>query len=654
MRSSLPEIPEPRGQRLSDPRVSRPDAGPSERQLLSQGLRTAIDLATIVGCYLVAFVLRFDGHVPWPMLKMALLTAPYVVLVKYAWLSLFGVPQFAWRYVGLREALRILQASVLASTTLVAMRLAAPHLVSLHPLFVFAIVPRGVLAIDGLLALLSLTGVRTFRRWMVERRERSGRPAHVEGVRTLIVGAGSEGFALVRELDMHPELGVDPVGFVDRNHSKLGTRIHGIRVLGTTTDIPALCRRHDVQQAILALPASGGAEVRALLSAFDGVGIPVKILPAVASLVGRTAGVSLRDVSLEDLLRRPAVELADEPVESMIADASILVTGAGGSIGSELARQIASHHPRMLTLVERSEFALYEVERELRALFPALDLRPRIVDVCDAPRVREVFEETAPTIVLHAAAHKHVPMLEQNVGEAIKNNVGGTVVVAEACLATGVEALVLVSTDKAVNPSSVMGATKRAAELYVQALAKRTRLRGVAVRFGNVLGSSGSVVPLFREQIARGGPVTVTHPDMRRYFMTIPEACNLVLHTAALGQGAEIFILDMGEPVRIADLAEDLIRLSGLVPHRDVAIEFTGLRPGEKLFEELSVDAERADATRHPRIFVARARPDASLDIQAEVTRLVADAREGTGDASLIAGLRHLVPEYVPARPGHS
>lgn len=627
----------------------------SERLLLSQGLRTSIDLSTIVVSYFAAFFLRFDGRPPWPMLKMALLTAPYVVLVKYAWLSIFGVPQFAWRYVGLREALRILQACLLGSATIVAIRLLAPGLLALHPLFRFAIIPLGVIAIDGLLGLIFLTGVRTFRRWMVEQRERSGRPADVEGVRTLIVGAGSEGFALARELDKHPELGVDPVGFVDDDKDKLGTRIHGIRVLGTTADIATLCRRHDVQQAILALRTSTGADVRALLSAFDGVGIPVKILPDVASLVGPQAGVALRDVSLEDLLRRPAVELPDQPIESMIAGGSVLVTGAGGSIGAELCRQIADHHPKILTLVEQSEYALYETERELRARHPDLDVRPRIADVCDATRLRAVFEETRPTIVLHAAAHKHVPMLEMNVGEAIKNNVGGTIHVAEASLAVGAEAFVLISTDKAVNPSSVMGATKRAAELYVQDLARKTPMRGLAVRFGNVLGSSGSVVPLFREQIARGGPVTVTHPEMRRYFMTIPEACNLVLHAAALGAGTEIFILDMGEPVRIADLAEDLIRLSGLVPGRDIAIEFTGTRPGEKLFEELSVDAERADATRHPRIFVARARSEESPELPDELARLVDAARDGASDASLLEGLKRLIPEYVQperAAPG--
>jgi len=611
----------------------------------ARAAQRAIDVACLAVAYVVAFALRFDGDAPWYMWKIALFTAPYVVFLKYGLLSAFGVPQFAWRYIGLREAVRIAEALALASASLVVVRVAAAYATGIHPAFRFLIIPFGVIAIDAVLSIAAVVGVRTLRRVTVEYRERTGRgDPNTSSLRTLIVGAGDEGFALARAIEKHPELGIDPVGFVDDDEGKRGTRIHGIRVLGGLDAIPSIVARHGIEQAILALANPTRETTRDLLSAFDGVSIPVKVVPSLESFVTADRGaLAPRPIELEDLLRRSTVTIDDTPVDAFIRDRVVVVTGAGGSIGSELARQIARYEPRRLLLVERSEHALYEIARELSSSRSGVAI-PILLDVTRESQVDAVFAEHRPSVVFHAAAHKHVPLLEQQPAEAVRNNLLGTKVVADAAIRHGAESIVLVSTDKAVNPSSVMGASKRTAELYLQSLASHSKTRVAAVRFGNVLGSSGSVVPLFREQIARRGPVTVTHPEMRRYFMTIPEACHLVLHAGAIGRGGEIFILDMGEPVRIVDLAEDLIRLSGLVPGRDVAIEFTGIRPGEKLFEELSVDAEQAERTSHPKIFTARVRQTNAVPSPEDFVSLL-DAAARSDDVATMAQLERLVPE---------
>jgi FlaA1/EpsC-like NDP-sugar epimerase len=374
-------------------------------------------------------------------------------------------------------------------------------------------------------------------------------------------------------------------------------------------------------------------------------------MPGIDQLIsGQVTLNQLRSVAIEDLLGREPVMLDTQSLEAMLKDHVVLVTGAGGSIGSELCRQVARFAPKRLVLVERSEPALFEIHRELVAHHAAVDLVPCIADICDVGRVRAVFGAHRPTVVVHAAAHKHVPMMEWNPGEAIKNNVGGTKTVADAAHEFGVQQFVMVSTDKAVNPTSMMGATKRVAELYVQALNQRSKTRFVAVRFGNVLGSAGSVIPIFKEQIAKGGPVTVTDPEMRRYFMTIPEASQLVLQAATIGRGGEIFVLDMGQPVRIVDLARDLITLSGLVPDKDIEIRFTGLRPGEKLFEELSTAEEKAEKTRHPKIYIGRL-PSRPVE---EISRQVAGLLEGVDEldvAEAVRRVREVVPEFQREAP---
>ena len=405
---------------------------------------------------------------------------------------------------------------------------------------------------------------------------------------------------------------------------------------------------------LITIANAPGHKIRRITELCRDAGLDTKIIPGIYEIVGNKVNLSrIREVAIEDLLGREPVHLDEATIGATIRSRIVLITGAGGSIGSELCRQICRFGPERLVLVERFENALFDIHRELTAAFPQVPIEPRVADVCDVPRMAQVFEASKPGIVFHAAAHKHVPMMEWNPGEAVKNNIGGTRVVADLADRFGVERFVLVSTDKAVNPSSVMGATKRVAEIYIQALSQRSSTRFVTVRFGNVLGSAGSVIPIFREQIARGGPVTVTHPDMQRYFMTIPEASQLVLQAGAMGAGGEIYILDMGDPVRIVDLARDLITLSGLRPMDDIEIRFSGVRPGEKLVEELSTNAEHADKTKHPKVFIGRIKPH-DWDVVAKGVGSLHDLAK-TGDAELIrAGLGDIVPEYRAARPSRA
>jgi FlaA1/EpsC-like NDP-sugar epimerase len=415
---------------------------------------------------------------------------------------------------------------------------------------------------------------------------------------------------VAREVDKRPDLGISVVGFVDDDRRMVGTIVHGIRVWGQLDQLPALAARLGAEQVLVTIANVEPHVLRRVVKRCEAAHLPTKILPALYQVIDEQSGIGrLRDVSIEDLLGRESVRLDMGLIGTFLREKRVLVTGAGGSIGSELCRQVARFHPKSLILVERSEFALFTIHQELLKSHADLNIVPRICDVCDNDRLETVFSSDEPQIVFHAAAHKHVPMMEWNAGEAIKNNVFGTKAVADACDRHTCEAFVLISTDKAVNPTSVMGASKRVAEIYVQARSVHSNTKYVVVRFGNVLGSTGSVVPTFKAQIAAGGPVTVTHPEMTRYFMTIPEASQLVMQAAAMGHGGEIFVLDMGEPVKIVDLAHDLIRLSGLVPNVDVKVAFTGLRPGEKLYEELSFDAEKMDRTTHPKINIGKLLP---------------------------------------------
>ncbi|MCI0573633.1 MAG: polysaccharide biosynthesis protein, partial [Myxococcaceae bacterium] len=607
---------------------------------------TILSIALWGACFL-----RFDWHIPTPFLVRLMLAWPYIVALQYGALAAFGVPRFAWSYVGLREVVRVLLGLACAFVALLAARLGAPAVAKVYPAVELALLPIGVLIIDLIIAFLAVTGARVLKRLQREERNSQIRAAVIgEPVRTLLVGAGEAGLLVAKEIAARPDLQILPVGFIDDNPHKVGTVVHGIRVLGTTAAIQELARRFGAEQVLITIANAPARELRRVQASCNAAGLKAKVLPGLFEIVGGRVNLSrFREVTIEDLLRREPVALRMDEISRTLQGKVVLVSGAGGSIGSELCRQICRFKPERLILLEQAENSLFHVHRELVSAFPELKsaLVPCIADICNEDRVDAIMATHRPDIVFHAAAHKHVPMMEWNPGEAVRNNVLGTRTLADACHAWEVQQFVMISTDKAVNPTSVMGATKRVAEMYIQTLGMRSSTRFSTVRFGNVLGSAGSVIPLFKEQIAKGGPVLVTHPEMKRYFMTIPEACQLVLQAGAMGRGGEIFILDMGEPVKIVDLARDLITLSGLTPGEDIEIKFTGIRPGEKLFEELSVAEESVDKTRHPKIFVGRVRPNRWEDVVHGLAIL--EATMNAADPAVVrVQLQQLIPEYEP------
>ncbi len=617
-------------------------------RILNRTTQVAIDLALLSLALWIAFYTRFDWNPPSLYFKRIAILWPYVVALQYLTLMGFGVHRFSWRYIGLHEVTRILVATLIAAVVFLGIRLVA---IEIQPHFrpaTYVLLPLGINLIDLGLAFLLVVGARVLRRILGERSQARSHSSEAGRARpTILLGAGQAGVLVAKELGHRPELQMKPIAFLDDDPVKTGLVIHGIPVLGTTAEIAAICERTNAEQLLITIANASGKDIRRLSSLCHGVGLPTKIIPGIYEIVGGKVNLSrIRELDIEDLLGREPVNLDESAISKEIAGRTVLVSGAGGSIGAELCRQVCRFHPAALIMVEQAETPLFDIHRELAAAFPEVRLVPCIADVCDQARIEALFAEHRPQIVFHAAAHKHVPMMEFNPGEAIKNNVGGTRVLADVADQSGVDAFVMISTDKAVNPSSIMGVSKRVAELYTQALSRQSKTRFVTVRFGNVLGSAGSVVPIFKEQIARGGPVTVTHPDMKRYFMTIPEACQLVLQAGAMGRGGEIFILDMGEPVEIVGLARDLIRLSGLEPE-DIDIEFLGLRPGEKLFEELSVSEENATKTRHPKIFVGKGQGDDLSGLDASLAALLACA--DTADLDTIqARFAAMVPEYQP------
>jgi FlaA1/EpsC-like NDP-sugar epimerase len=616
------------------------------RATIFRSVQVAIDVAVLSVALWLAFQLRFDWQVPTSMFQRLLFMWPYVVALQYALLTFLGVPRFSWRYIGLREATRICAATAIASAILVVVRV-LPELIRARELAHYSSLPFGVIAIDLLLALVGIVGVRAARRLSSERAEfrRLRTPDSARVVPTLLVGAGRGGVMVAKEIAGRPELGILVVGFVDDDPLKQGSVIHGLRVFGKVADVRRIARQKGVKQAIITISNAPGSTVRAISAVCQDAGLRVKVLPGLYQLVGGEVNLTrMRDVAIEDLLRREPVVLDDEAISADLRGKVVAVTGGGGSIGSEICRQVARFGPKRLVVLERSENALFEIHRELKDTFPDLSIEPCLADICEPSRLSSVFSQHRPEVVFHAAAHKHVPMMEWNAVEAVKNNVFGTRTLANCAHEHGVHAFVMISTDKAINPSSVMGASKRLAELYIQALARISQTRFVTVRFGNVLGSNGSVVPIFREQIARGGPVTVTHPEMKRYFMTIPEACRLVLQAGSMGRGGEIFILDMGEPLKIVDLARDLIQLSGFAED-EIEIVFSGVRPGEKLYEELSIAEENVELTRHPKIFIGRTRGGSLEQIQLALSRLE-EAAQDQDSNQVRAALRAAIPEY--------
>ncbi|MGE0481380.1 MAG: polysaccharide biosynthesis protein [Phycisphaerae bacterium] len=585
---------------------------------------------------------RFERWVPvffFPLL------AP-VVLIKLTVFVVMGAHRGWWQYVSLRDVFSIARAAWISFLGIFVLyhALANAHRFGLSfPLFDNYDFPDSVFLLDFAATIALISGARVAARLYHEEVQ----PA-VDGVapKLLILGAGNAAETAIREILRMPTLRYRVIGFLDDDSAKWGAQIHGIEVLGAIDRVKAICEEQGVDELLIAMPSATPRQIRRVVELCKDANIRFKTLPAMSDIIAGRATVSqIRDVDINDLLGRAPVKLDDDSIANFLKDRVVMVTGAGGSIGSEMCRQIARFTPRRLVLVEQAEQHLFEIDRELKATFPDIDLVPCIADIADAKRMERVFSQQRPSAVFHAAAHKHVPMMEFNPGEAIKNNVLGTRVIADAATRHACEKFVMISTDKAVNPTSIMGASKRVAEMYIQALNARAQTQFVTVRFGNVLGSSGSVVPIFKDQIARGGPVTVTHPDMVRFFMTIPEAAQLVLQSASMGQGGEIFVLDMGEPVKIVDLARDLITLSGLRPGEDIEIKFTGIRPGEKLYEELSIAGEDVSRTRHPKIGIWTNRLIEWTQLLKWIDETLRTADELDRDA-LRNRLKEIVPEF--------
>jgi len=614
------------------------------------GLRKAgkffLDATLLSSAFLFAFAVRYDFALDWPAIKQMLLVLPYIVLFKFIVLLAFGTHLFMWRYTSLKEIVRIGGALGAASAILIFGQLLARHYADKLLLVHYAVIPLSVLLLDFMFAFLTLIGIRTLHRMFVSYHESQERGKNTTPqTRTVLIGAGRAGIRVAEGLEKNPQFGIQPVLFLDDDAGKIGHVVHGLKIAGTTEQLPAIAEQHKIQQVLITLPEADSVKIRRIVELCDGVGVPVKIIPDLGELVIANDSLNkIRSVEIEDLLGRDPVVLDSGAISENLRDKVVVVTGAGGSIGSELCRQVARFNPQRLLLIEQFENALFNIHGELLREKSGLNLVPLIADITDKERIEDIFKEFRPSIVFHAAAHKHVPMMEMNPGEAVKNNIGGTRVVADASHTYGVRQFVMVSTDKAVNPTSIMGATKRAAEIYVQSYCEKSKTHFITVRFGNVLGSSGSVVPIFQKQIAKGGPVTVTHPEMTRYFMTIPEATQLILQAASMGSGGEVFILDMGKPMKIVDLAKDMIRLAGLRLGVDIQIEFTGIRPGEKLFEELSVASESAEKTRHPKIFIGKIRPQVRDRACSEIEKLCSCASYG-GDV-IRQELRRIIPEY--------
>ncbi|HSH07531.1 MAG TPA: nucleoside-diphosphate sugar epimerase/dehydratase [Burkholderiales bacterium] len=609
--------------------------------LIRSSLAFAHDVVAAGVAWLAAFWLRFELQMPPPEFwEVAVTTLPAVLAVHAVAFWALGLYRGLWRYASLPDLQRILVAVAVAA-------LAVPALFTLVALE--TPVPRSVYLIMPVLLIGAMCGSRLlYRAW--KERTLLGMVRHPQAQPVLVLGAGSAASSLLRDLANSNQWRV--VGLLDDDAANRGSAIQGVKILGALADIGAAAARFGVAQAIIAMPGATHTQRRRAVDLCSAAGLEVMTVPSYADLVsGRMSVSALRNVELDDLLGRDPVALDDAGLRGLIEGKCVLVTGAGGSIGAELCRQIARYAPSRLVLFELSEFALYAIEQEFRDRFPHVAATAVIGDAKDEPRVRDTFARFRPQIVFHAAAYKHVPLMEgENASQAVANNVLSTVVTARAAQAAGAQKFVLVSTDKAVNPTNVMGASKRLAELACQALAGAGGTQFVTVRFGNVLGSTGSVIPRFREQIARGGPVTVTHPDIQRYFMSIPEATQLVLQAALMGKGGEIFVLDMGEPVRIVELARQLIRLSGL-SEDDIRIEYTGLRPGEKLYEELLAEAETTLPTPHPKLRVARASASGNGALVGEVIDWIAAVRDPDAE-TVRERLRVWVPEYAPAPGG--
>lgn len=596
--------------------------------------------ALIVGLSLyLAFLIRFEGRIPLASFRNLGVLIPIALALKLPIFYLFRLYRMSLAYVSFAELFDVFKAVTLGS-------------IALGTVFFLwasqtAILPRSVLILDYFITLFLIGGFRSAQRIYQGWRGSFFR----EGRRVLIVGAGNAGEQIVRAMLQEKRSHYFPVGFIDDDPAKQGMTIHGVRVLGRRQEIPQVVQQHAIEELLIAMPSVSSKVIRETVELGRQAGLKsIKVLPGFHELVtGRVSLTDIREVQLEDLLGREPVRIDVCEIKAYLKDKVVLVTGAAGSIGSELCRQITKFRPRLLIALDQDETGLFALDNALREKFSHLSLSSVIADIQDKAKIEQVFGRYHPQVVFHAAAYKHVPLMEAHPDEAVKNNIFGTITVAEAAQQHGCEKFVLISTDKAVNPSSVMGATKRVAEMVLQSMNSQSSTKFISVRFGNVLGSRGSVIPIFQEQIKRGGPVTVTHHEMRRYFMVTSEAVLLVLQAGALGQGGEVFVLDMGDPVRIVDLAREMIRLSGYEPDRDIPIVFVGPRPGEKLFEELLTAEEGTVATKYDKIFMART--SVSIDpqlLRKHLQHLKKLTEQGACD-EIIRALQEIVPTYKPS-----
>ena len=622
-----------------------------------------LDACLVTAAYLVSYLLRFEGKIfsqEWATIKSSLL---YILSFKLIIFYFFGLYKGMWRYTSLVDLFNVLKATAASSV-----------LIILAILFIYRFqgFPRSIFIIDGILTFIFIGGVRVGVRVLLSEQDKGFHPLRQifqirpEGKlvkpekRLLIIGAGDAGEKIVREIRDNPRLNYDVVGFLDDDSKKTGMRIHGFQVLGSMSRIHDMAFRDEMDEILIAVPSASAKQMRRIVQACEATGLKCRTTPGIGELINGTVSFNMtREVSFEDLLGRDPVNLDIESIGHYLTGRIVLVSGAGGSIGSELCRQVSSFNPKNLILLDKAENNLFHIEMEFRQRFPEAPIIPILGDVHNRGFLDKLLAASRPQVVFHAAAFKHVPIVELNPWEGVFNNIIGTKNIVEASYRSGVERFVMISTDKAVRPFSVMGATKRVAEMITSCYAAQSGKGGgggkfVSVRFGNVIGSEGSVVHLFKRQIERFGPVTVTHPEITRYFMTISEACKLILQAGAMGGGGEIFILDMGTPIKIVDMARDLIRRSGFKPDVDIEIKFIGLRPGEKLHEELITAGEGIVHSAHEKVFVLKGENNYNLSwLSQKIEELVKLAFDQDA-AGIKAKLKEMVPEYQPFEPTQS
>jgi len=601
-----------------------------------------LDIILVALSWYLSHLLRFNFAIPEGNFILLIRILPIILLVKILCFYFFDLYHGMWRYTSLTDLLDIFKAVTLSSLMVVLVSLFANRAAGFS---------RSVFILDWGLTFFFIAGSRASIRlyfWFKAGEENIRNVSRDK--RLLIIGAGDAGEKICREIHDNIHLGYRVVGFIDDEPSKINRKIHGIPVLGNRNQINYFAEQTGAEELLIAMPSISSKDMRDIVALCKKTGIPYKTVPGMGELInGKVSVKAIRDVSYKDLLGREVVNLDEAQIGAFLKEKRVLITGAGGSIGSELCRQVCRYSPEAVILYERAESSLYEIELELKENFEYIRIVPRLADILDIRQLKRAFDEEKPHVIFHAAAYKHVPMLELNPWEAMRNNVIGTRNVIEAAREFKVERFVLVSTDKAVRPVNVMGASKRIAELLVQAQngCGLSDTRFITVRFGNVVGSVGSVVPLFKRQIEKGGPVTVTHPDMTRYFMTIPEACQLILQAGSMGEGGEIFILEMGIPIRIVDMAEDLIRLSGFEPNVDIDIKYVGLRPGEKLREELITDGEGIVKTSHEKIMVLRGQVCEIEKLNHDIEEIMGFVVKEDGEG-IKRKLGEILPEYAP------